>query len=73
MTGRSWPQAIMGALILLMGLAAMRHGLSGAEVRWHGYWGGGPGSPLPLGPEVIVLLGAGIAAFGIHVLVQAFR
>lgn len=73
MAGRSWPQAIMGTLILLMGLLAMRHGLTGGEVRWHGYWGGGPGTPLPFGPEIIVLLGMGVAAFGLYVLVQAFR
>ena len=73
MTGISWPQATMGALILLIGLLAMRYGLTGGEVRWYGRSGAGPGDLLPFGGGILMVAGAGVAALGVYVLIQTFR
>jgi hypothetical protein len=73
MTGKSWPQVMLGVLILFIGLLAIRHGLAGGEVRWHSYYGAGGGSPLPFGPEIIVLIGLVFSIFGVYVIAQVFR
>ncbi|MFN3714616.1 MAG: hypothetical protein ACK4SX_13235 [Alcanivoracaceae bacterium] len=76
MKGKRWPQGLMGVIILVIGLMAVRHGMADGDLRFYGtmtYGGAGSGSALPVDPKYIVWMGLGIVVLGIHVIHQAFR
>ena len=73
MKGRQWPQIVFGASIALVGLLPMRHAVAGGEFRWYSRSGFGTGAVLPLEADIFTLIGAGVAAFGIYVIVRTFR
>lgn len=73
MSGSRWPQIVFGMLIALVGLLLMRHAVAGGEIRWYSRSGGGTGAALPLDADIFILIGAGVAAFGVYVIVRTFR
>lgn len=73
MKGRHWLQMVFGALIALVGLLLMRHAVAGGEIRWYSRSGGGTGAALPVDEGIFILIGAGVAAFGVYVIVRTFR
>jgi hypothetical protein len=73
MKGKHWPQVVFGILIVLPGWLLMRRAVTGGQFHLYSRSGGGAGTALPFDADAFVLIGAGVAAFGVYVIVRTFR